>query len=415
MDEKRIQFVEEPYAALEYMAEFDKGFRENILKKEEGTKVIVIDIGGGTTDIIACGFKYSGDDNTFKVNFKGNPGGDHRFGGAKFDHKLMKKFLTDFSNYYQVTENDVSKDSWELLAKQFIILAEDAKKYLCDSRNIGKTYELTPDLSRFDFGFTKSREPFQIKLTKKEMDETVNELLSGKSFGGRTYDCISSCIEEYLEKNQVTKNEFDYVCLTGGMSVYDKIQSAIRKKIGKKIFIAEEPLLCTAKGIAMEGEFDETNVKNFLDSAAAAADEKNQEPQKKDAEQTEEKEYQVNIPKPRQLGKSYFVDIDCQFPVEIVSKNHTYPCKMEKSKVQLKTTSQSRLCLITYEGDSIYDPKLQRLNRRIINFSDEFQEILPIGTPVDISFEIDENKLIIFYGSVDGRKPIEFFRKEGEH
>lgn len=406
---KGFHLTEEPYAALVHLTLADPGFKEKISKKEKNTNIIVIDIGGGTMDIIACGFTFNNDERTFYVNFKGTPAKHDEFGGAKFDHTLMEKFMADVLDYYYLTKEDVAKPILEKMEKQFILYAEDAKKFLCTPQHSGKSYQFTPDLTYANLTLPEGKTPFSIELTKKEMDKTFRGLLGGLKHGNQTYDSIQYYITKYLKDNLITTDTIDYICLTGGMSSYDKVVEAVKDTINKEILIAAEPLLCTAKGIVGQFSVDDDDYKQFSDIVIPKTAEQ-QNPEETLAE-PKEKRLHFEISEPNQIGNSYFIDIDGQFPVEIISKNHVYPCGIEKSEIQLQTTSQSQLYLVLYEGNSIYDPKLKVLHQRKIDFHEEFHEILEIGTPVDISFEIDNNKIITFYGSIAGKAPIKFCRK----
>ena len=64
--------------------------------------------------------------------------------------------------------------------------------------------------------------------------------------------------------------------------------------------------------------------------------------------------------------------------------------------------------LVLYEGHSIYDCGMRLLRRKTV----EFNEMVNIGTTIDISYKIDANKIITIYASIDGEPPFEFNTKE---
>ncbi len=108
------------------------------------------------------------------------------------------------------------------------------------------------------------------------------------------------------------------------------------------------------------------------------------------------------------MGMSYFIDVEDNMPVEIISKDETYPCLLKKSDIQLKTSSQSRMNLILYEGQNVFDCNMKILRQKIV----EFNEMVNVGTTIDISYKIDANKLITIYASINGEAPFEFTTEE---
>lgn len=64
--------------------------------------------------------------------------------------------------------------------------------------------------------------------------------------------------------------------------------------------------------------------------------------------------------------------------------------------------------LVLYEGHSIYDCNMRLLRSKTV----EFNEMVNIGTAIDISYKIDANKIITIYASIDGEPPFEFSTEE---
>jgi antitoxin component of RelBE/YafQ-DinJ toxin-antitoxin module len=116
----------------------------------------------------------------------------------------------------------------------------------------------------------------------------------------------------------------------------------------------------------------------------------------------------IDISETKRMGMSYYIDVEDKMPVEIISKDESYPCLLKNSNVKLKTSSQSRMNLVLYEGHSVYDCGMRLLRKKTV----EFSEMVNIGTTIDISYKIDANKLITIYASVDGEAPFEFNTEE---
>ena len=215
------------------------------------------------------------------------------------------------------------------------------------------------------------------------------------------------------------------------MANYDQISQTIKSVIHKPVIVAEEPLFCTAVGVALslviqspEGTTELARAIPKInpvpepvpvpepDPALESTSEHEQGTEEvletKDIQETED--VQIIIPETKRMGMSYFIDVENRMPIEIIPKDETYPCFMKKSNVRLKTSSQSRMSLVLYEGHSIYDCNMRLLRKQTV----EFAELTDIGTSIDISYKIDPNKIITIYASIDGEPPFEFSTGEEE-
>ena len=420
-DIKLVRTTEEPFAALINLVVNESQFI-NMIMGEKNT-IMLIDIGGGTMDIIISDISYQGS-NVLQASTPYEPAKHDEFAGAKFDYELMKKFMKDFLNHYELYEHEVPDQDRIILEKRMLLIAEDAKKFLCNKDNTNKTYELTPDFQslRIDIG---DKEPFKISLTKKQMDIALDGLLNSKEEYG-THQSIKRIIRKTLADNNLTPNDIDCIYLTGGMANYDQISNTIKSVIQKPVIVAEEPLYCTATGVALslviqtpEGTAEITKaLKQQLSKKKEETEVENSDDNAKDIDGTSDdlqkndlpsdEEINIDISETKRMGMSYFIDVEDRMPVEIISKDETYPCFMKKSNVQLLTSSQSRMNLVLYEGHSVYDCNMRLLRKKTV----EFSELVNIGTTIDISYKIDANKIITIYASIDGEAPFEFSTKE---
>lgn len=420
-DIKLVRTTEEPFAALINLVVNESQFI-NMIMGEKNT-IMLIDIGGGTMDIIISDISYQGS-NVLQASTPYEPAKHDEFAGAKFDYELMKKFMKDFLNHYELYEHEVPDQDRIILEKRMLLIAEDAKKFLCNKDNTNKTYEFTPDFQslRIDIG---DKEPFKISLTKKQMDIALDGLLNSKEEYG-THQSIKRIIRKTLADNNLTPNDIDCIYLTGGMANYDQISNTIKSVIQKPVIVAEEPLYCTATGVALslviqtpEGTAEITKaLKQQLSKKKEETEVENSDDNAKDIDGTSDdlqkndlpsdEEINIDISETKRMGMSYFIDVEDRMPVEIISKDETYPCFMKKSNVQLLTSSQSRMNLVLYEGHSVYDCNMRLLRKKTV----EFSELVNIGTTIDISYKIDANKIITIYASIDGEAPFEFSTKE---
>lgn len=422
-DLKLVRTTEEPFAALINLVVNESQFI-NMIKSKKNT-IMLIDIGGGTMDIIISDISYQGS-NILQASTPYEPAKHDEFAGAKFDYELMKKFMKDFLNHYELYEHEVSDFDRIILEKRMLLIAEDAKKFLCNKENTSRVYEFTCDLEGLCINLS-GKVPFKISLTKKQMDIALDGLLNSKEEYG-THQSIKRIIRKTLADNNMTPNDIDCIYLTGGMANYNQISNTIKAVIQKPVIVAEEPLFCTATGVALslviqtpEGTSEITKVlKQQLKKREKVADleystnglvskeeDSFQEASSNDSAEIVES-FSIDISETKRMGMSYYIDVEDRMPVEIISKDETYPCFMKKSDIQLKTSSQSRMSLILYEGHSIYDCNMRLLRKKTV----EFSEMVNVGTTIDISYKIDANKIITIYASIDGEVPFEFNTEE---
>lgn len=404
---KLIRTTEEPFAALVNLV-VNEGQFIKIIQREKNT-VMLIDIGGGTMDIIISDISDRGN-NTLEASMPYEPAKHDEFAGAKFDFELMKKFMKDFLYHYELSEREVSDYHRIVLEKRMLLIAEDAKKFLCNKDNANKTYEFTPDFQslHLDLG---DKEPFKISLTKKQMDMTLEELLTvGKSGTGQS---IKRIIRNTLSDNNLTPNDIDCIYLTGGMANYDQILNTIKSVIQKPVIVAEEPLFCTAFGVALsmviqtpEGTAELSRPLKQLNNKVLEEEDETAE-ESPDENLSPDDNVSISISETKRMGMSYYIDVENSMPVEIISKDETYPCLMKKANVQLHTSSQSRMNLVLYEGRSVYDCNMRVLRKKTV----EFKELVNIGTAIDISYKIDVNKIVTIYASLN-EESFEFDTKE---
>ena len=415
---KLISTTEEPFAALINLVVNENQFI-NMIKSEKNT-IMLIDIGGGTMDIIISDISYQGS-NELQASTPYEPAKHDEFAGARFDYELMKKFMRDFLNHYELYEYEVSDQDTIILEKRMLLIAEDAKKFLCNKNNINRTYEFTCDFEGLRIDLS-GKTPFKISLSKKQMDIALNALLNSREEYG-THQSIKKIIRKTLLDNGLNPGDIDCIYLTGGMANYDQISNTIKSVIQKPVIVAQEPLYCTAIGVALSlviqtpdgtaeitkalkqqlveknGLNGEENISNKSVDDSMIGLESNHE---------EATAISIDISENKRMGISYYIDVEDKMPVEIISKDEVYTCFMKKSNVQLKTSSQSRMNLVLYEGHSIYDCGMRLLRRKTV----EFNEMVNIGTTIDISYKIDANKIITIYASIDGEPPFEFNTKE---
>lgn len=412
-DLKLVRTTEEPFAALVNLVVNENQFI-NMVQSNKNT-IVLIDIGGGTMDIIISDISQDKVNNVLQASTPYEPAKHDEFAGAKFDYEMMKKFMVDFLNHYELYEYEVPEQDLIILEKRMLLIAEDAKKFLCNKENVSRTYEFTCDFEGLRIDLSQ-KEPFKISISKKQMDIALDGLLNSKEEYG-TNQSIKRIIRKTLSDNDLSPKDIDCIYLTGGMANYDQISNTIKSVIQKPVIVAKEPLYCTAIGVALslviqtpEGTAEIS--KTLQQKMSTRSDDGETETITGTFEREKQEEItsglNIDISETKRMGMSYYIDVEDKMPVEIISKDESYPCLLKNSNVKLKTSSQSRMNLVLYEGHSVYDCGMRLLRKKTV----EFSEMVNVGTTIDISYKIDANKLITIYASVAGEAPFEFNTEE---
>ena len=416
-DMKVVRTTEEPFAALVNLVVNENQFIDMV--QSDKNTIMLIDIGGGTMDIIISDISHDKANNVLQASTPYNPAKHDEFAGAKFDYELMKKFMDNFLNHYELFAHEIPEQDLIMIEKRMLLIAEDAKKFLCNKENSSSIYSFTCNFTGLRIDLSQ-KEPFKIAISKKQMDIALDGLLNGQEDIGKKQS-IKRIVGKTLKDNGLRPEDIDCIYLTGGMANYDQISNTIQSVIQKPVIVAEEPLYCTAIGVALSLVIQ--SPKGTAEISTAFHQKMNigkddevieDETVTEDKIVTEEleedivSEVNIDIVATKRMGMSYYIDVEDNMPVEIISKDETYPCLLKNSNVKLKTSSQSRMNLVLYEGHSVYDCGMRLLRKKTV----EFSEMVNIGTTIDISYKIDTNKLITIYASVDGDVPIEFNTEE---
>ena len=389
-DLKLVRTTEEPFAALVNLVVNENQFI-NMVQSNKNT-IMLIDIGGGTMDIIISDISQDKANNVLKASTPYEPAKHDEFAGAKFDYEMMKKFMADFLNHYELYEHEVPEQDLIILEKRMLLITEDAKKFLCNKENASRTYEFTCDFEGLRIDLSQ-KEPFKISISKKQMDIALDGLLNSKEEYG-TNQSIKRIIRKTLSDNGLSPKDIDCIYLTGGMANYDQISNTIKSVIQKPVIVAKEPLYCTAIGVALslviqtpEGTAEISKALQKKMSTRNNDEETEIITREFETEKQEEiiSGANIDISETKRMGMSYYIDVEDKMPVEIISKDESYPCLLKNSNVKLKTSSQSRMNLVLYEGRSVYDCGMRLLRKKTV----EFSEMVNIGTTIDISYKID--------------------------
>jgi molecular chaperone DnaK len=205
------------------------------LEKNDGKKIAVYDLGGGTFDVSILEIG----DGVFEVK---STNGDTFLGGEDFDLRIVDYLADEFRKENQV---DLRKD--KLALQRLKEEAEKAKKELSTVTQ----YDVNlPFISMNASGPLH----LTLKLTRAKLESLVEDLVQ------RT---IAPC-EQALKDAGLKKSDIDEVVLVGGMSRMPKVYEAVQAFFGREPHKGVNPDEVVALGAAVQGGVLQGDVKDVL-------------------------------------------------------------------------------------------------------------------------------------------------------
>jgi molecular chaperone DnaK len=205
------------------------------LDKNDGKKIAVYDLGGGTFDVSVLEIG----DGVFEVK---STNGDTFLGGEDFDLRLVDFLADEFKKDNSV---DLRKD--KLALQRLREEAEKAKKELSSAQQ----YDVN-----LPFISMNANGPLHlnVKLTRAKLESLVEDLIA------RT---IGPC-EQALKDAGLKKSEIDEVVLVGGMTRMPKVVEAVKEFFGREPNKGVNPDEVVALGAAVQAGVLQGDVKDVL-------------------------------------------------------------------------------------------------------------------------------------------------------
>ncbi len=205
------------------------------LDKNDGRKIAVYDLGGGTFDVSILEIG----DGVFEVKATN---GDTFLGGEDFDLRLVDYFAEEFKKEQGV---DLRKD--KLALQRLKEEAEKAKKELSSTAQ----YEVNlPFISMNASGPLH----LNIKLTRAKLEALVEDLVA---------KTIAPC-EQALKDAGLKKSDIDEVILVGGMTRMPKVIETVHQFFGREPHRGVNPDEVVALGAAIQAGVLQGDVKDVL-------------------------------------------------------------------------------------------------------------------------------------------------------
>ena len=205
------------------------------LEKNDGKKIAVYDLGGGTFDVSILEIG----DGVFEVK---STNGDTFLGGEDFDLRVVDFLADEFKKESGV---DLRKD--KLALQRLKEEAEKAKKELSTVAQ----YEVNlPFISMNESGPLH----LNVKMTRAKLESLVEDLIA---------KTIKPC-EQALKDAGLKKTEIDEVVLVGGMTRMPKVVEAVKEFFGREPHKGVNPDEVVALGAAIQAGVLQGDVKDVL-------------------------------------------------------------------------------------------------------------------------------------------------------
>ncbi len=205
------------------------------LDKNDGKKIAVYDLGGGTFDVSILEIG----DGVFEVKATN---GDTFLGGEDFDLRIVDYLADEFK---KETSTDLRKD--KLALQRLKEEAEKAKKELSTTAQ----YEVNlPFISMNASGPLH----LNIKLSRAKLEALVEDLIA---------KTIAPC-EQALKDAGLKKTDIDEVILVGGMTRMPKVVDAVKEFFGREPHKGVNPDEVVALGAAVQAGVLQGDVKDVL-------------------------------------------------------------------------------------------------------------------------------------------------------
>lgn len=360
-------------------------------------RILVFDLGGGTCDVSVIDVVKSGN----KLDFQEIAVGRYdELGGVDFDFWAAEYLLNKFLEENDIDPDDISKQELTSMVSKLAVFCEEAKEKMASEIETRKMMGIP--VNENELSFTKAivdfykDKAFEFKITKKEFDKATESLYykpknKTKILNEqRKQKNIEEPILDTLNGYRIRPSSIDYVYLTGGMSKYPKVKERLFEILNKPIIVSSRPMESVARGAAVYHYYSVENKRVSQTTKQNAFTVKN--------------DVMMGMDITKVLAEAIMIDVNEGLPHTIIEANHPVPYKGRLTG-KLRTTSPSGIKVDIYAGKSPYSSKLRIQKSYLAKFNVPIQT----GTPIDIEYEINENKYLTMVMIVkDGRNETRF-------
>jgi molecular chaperone DnaK (HSP70) len=195
-------------------------------RKEDGSKVLIFDLGGGTFDVSILNLT----NGIFEVLATS---GNTHLGGEDFDNMIIKKIMENFATKNGIDIEELNENVNEKAARKLKIEAEEAKK------NISIAQESVIEIDNF----YKDKD-LEFRLTRRKFELWCKKLFQ---------KCLEP-VKTALDDSQLEKTQITEIVLVGGSTRIPKIKEMLSSFFsGAKLNSTVHPDEAVAYGAAIQG------------------------------------------------------------------------------------------------------------------------------------------------------------------
>lgn len=397
---ENVSILEEPVAALyNYINDQTLAGDETAVDFTETKRVLVYDIGGGTCDVCVVDLRID-EDGTYDIHFVAT-NRYTEFGGNDFDEQAAIGLLNKLFKRYNINADSVSNLKEDLVAR-VLPFCEQYKKDYSNQLNIGFSADEVRDTSFASLSkFVGDIENVELDLTYKEYVE-FTKIFFNDSYRHPTRDLTDKLrdknvfrpVHQILKKlKDLGERSIDCVFLTGGMSRYLPIETALEKFCKCPVIKSDEPMQAVALGAAISKFITARKSTDNLINLQDEPDSDNEENSSAIVDARDER--------PR-LAEAIFIDVENQLPMKIIDANITIPCKGTVNHIFHVGANGVRFHL--FAGQSQWDPEM----RILYDYAQTFKSLVRPNTAARIIYEIDEDRFLKLKLQLDDELKQEF-------
>ncbi len=205
------------------------------LDKDDGQKIMVYDLGGGTFDVSILEIG----DGVFEVLATS---GNNRLGGDDFDERIIKYLAEEFKKDQGI---DLSKDNSAMQR-----LKEAAEKAKIELSSVSQTDINLPYITADSTG----PKHMNITLTRAKFEELIKDLV----------DSTVGPMNQAFKDAGLSADKLDKILLVGGSSRVPLVQETVKRITGKEPHKGINPDECVAIGAAIQGGVLSGDVKDLV-------------------------------------------------------------------------------------------------------------------------------------------------------
>lgn len=398
-DRDMVDILPEPTASLIYFVNKESVKEESMIDFSRPRRIMVFDMGGGTCDVSVVEVSREGLRLTFRELAVGRY---EELGGIDFDFWAADYLLNSFVRKQQISLDSLSEEEREEMFNKLLVFAEEAKEHISSRVEMNAINEM--EERDEDIFFTRvipdfyKKKPYEFSINKKEYDGATARLYRRRKEKPRTErearetKNIIDPVYETLAAYRIGPEDIDLIYMTGGMSRYRELQKRLAGEFRKEIIVSDSPMESVAYGAAIYNyynvEQERLNRERVIRNNARELPERGGRDISYDV---------INV-----LAEAIMIDVDSGLP-EVIIPAHTpvpYEGRLEK---RLKTTSPSGMKINLYGGRDPYDPNMRIQKSYVARFSYPVES----GSPIDVRYTINKNKILSIVMKVENNPEIE--------